>query len=241
MQAIRSIGIILDGNRRWAKERGLSALQGHRAGFDALKKLAGSAPALKEKYGLEYVTLYAFSTENWNRLEEEVGYLMKLFEEGLRWVVGGHVENGKKDPEHAIRIRIIGQRERFSLALQTLMNEAEEKTAGFGGVTAVFALSYGGRAEILQAVEKLSARGESASGEKKVTEEIFSTALWTDGIPDPDLIIRTSGEHRLSNFLPWQGVYSELFFPKIYWPDFTVGDLEKIFEEFYSRNRRHGT
>ena len=225
----------MDGNRRWAKARGVPSLEGHRAGFDALKKLAQGAPALKEKYGLEYVTLYTFSTENWNRLEEEVGYLMKLFEEGLKLIIGEYVANGKKNSEKATRIRFIGQRERFSPTLQSLMREVEEKTKDFGGITAVFALSYGGRTEIMEAIQKMKEENTP------ITEEALSSALWTNGIPDPDLIIRTGGEQRLSNFLPWQGVYSELFFPKTFWPDFSLADLEGIFKEFQQRERRHGT
>lgn len=234
MKPIRSIGIIMDGNRRWAKERGLPAFEGHRAGLDALKKLAEDLPGLNTTYGLRYVTLYAFSTENWNRIQEEVGYLMKLFEEGLKWIVNEHVKNSAKNPETAVRIKIIGQRGRFSPELQTLIADAEEKTKNFGGVTVTFALSYGGRAEIVDAVARLQKSRET------VTESAFSDALWTGGIPDPDIIIRPGGEQRLSNFLPWQSVYSELFFPKTYWPDFTREELEKVFAEYYERERRHG-
>ena len=234
MKPIRSIGIIMDGNRRFAKERGLPAFEGHRAGYEALKKLTEAAPRLKQTYGLEFVTLYAFSTENWNRTKEEVGYLMSLFEEGLQTVLNEYVKNGNKNPESAIRIRIIGQRSRFSEKIQTLMSEVEEKTKHFGGITATFALSYGGRAEILDAVLKLKK-------DAPLSEESFTDSLWTAGIPDPDIIIRTGGEQRLSNFLPWQGVYSELFFPKKYWPEFTPEELEKIFAEYYERERRHGT
>ncbi|MBY0539612.1 di-trans,poly-cis-decaprenylcistransferase [Patescibacteria group bacterium] len=235
MNSIRSIGIILDGNRRWAKAKGVPSLEGHRAGYEALKKLVEHTPHLKEKYGLEFVTLYAFSTENWNRAEEEVGYLMSLFEEALSFVLEEGIRDGEKDPENAVRLKIIGQRERFSEKIQTLMSEAEERTKNFGGITAALALSYGARAEILQAVEKMRAENVSA------TEENFTNTLWTAGIPDPDIIIRTGGEQRLSNFLAWQSVYSELFFPETLWPDFTVEHLEKIFEEYYARERRHGT
>lgn len=234
MQPIRSIGIILDGNRRWAKAKGVPALEGHRAGFEALKKLVKEAPRLKKIYGLEYVTLYAFSTENWNRAKDEVGYLMSLFEEALAFVLEEGIRDGEKDPEHAVRLKIIGQRERFSEKIQSLMLEAEEKTKNFGGVTAVLALSYGGRAEILQAVEKMQKENISA------TEENFAKELWTSDVPDPDIIIRTGGEQRLSNFLTWQSVYAELFFPEVLWPDFTVEHLEKIFAEYYARERRHG-
>lgn len=235
MNSIRSIGIILDGNRRWAKTKGVPALDGHRAGFEALKKLVGHAPHLKEKYGLGFVTLYAFSTENWNRTKEEVGYLTTLFEEALSFVLEEGIRDGEKNPGNAVRLKVIGQRERFSEKIQKLMAQAEERTKNFGGVTAVLALSYGGRAEILQAVEEIRTENIPA------TEENFSKALWTADVPDPDIIIRTGGEQRLSNFLAWQSVYSELFFPEVLWPDFTVEHLEKIFEEYYARERRRGT
>ncbi len=234
MKQIRSVGIILDGNRRWAKAKNLPSLEGHRAGYEALKKLIADAPYLKKTYGLEYVTLYCFSTENWNRVKEEVGYLMALFEEAFSFVLEKGIRDAEQDPENGIRLKVIGERERFSEKMQKLMAEAEERTKNFGGVTAVFALSYGGRAEILSAVEKIK------SGVSVVSEETFSNALWTAGIPDPDIIIRTGGEQRLSNFLPWQSVYAELFFPETLWPDFTVAHVEKIFEEYYARDRRHG-
>ncbi len=233
MNPIRSVGIILDGNRRWAKQRNLPSLEGHRAGYEALKKLSNDAPRLKREYGLEYVTLYCFSTENWNRTKEEVGYLMALFEEALAFVLAHGIKKGERNPEEGIRLRIIGERERFSEKIQALMREAEEKTKHFGGVTAVLALSYGGRAEIVRAIKKL-AHVES------VNEESFARELWSGDIPDPDIIIRTGGEQRLSNFLTWGSVYSELFFPETLWPDFTVSELEKIFAEYRERERRHG-
>jgi undecaprenyl diphosphate synthase len=231
---INSIGIIMDGNRRWAKARGLPAYEGHRAGFEVIKELSREIPRLRRNYGLEYVTVYALSTENWKRSKEELGYLIALFEEGFRLAVSDAVEKGNKNPGEGMRLRIIGERERFSPVLQELMNDAEEKTKDFGGGTVVFALSYGGRAEIVAAAEKLRANGEA------ISEEMFPGAMWSSGIPDPDIIIRTGGEMRLSNFLPWQSVYSELFFTETLWPDFTVAELEKIFEEYYGRERRNG-
>jgi undecaprenyl diphosphate synthase len=138
-------------------------------------------------------------------------------------------------PETAIRVKVIGERERFSPRLQELMNSVEKKTAGNTGGTVVFGLSYGGRAEILDATNRLIKAG------KPVDEKTFSNALWTGGMPDPELIIRTSGERRLSNFLPWQGTYAELFFIETYWPDFTRVHLEKIFEEFQTIEKRHGS
>ena len=234
MNPVRSIGIIMDGNRRWAATRGLPAFEGHRAGFEAMKRLAEHAPYFQKTYGLEYVVVYAFSTENWNRSAEEVAGLMKLFEFGLTELSKHLTERGNRDKENAIRVRVIGERGRFSTKMQTLMADIEEKTKNFGGITIVFALSYGGRADILDAVRKVRSVSE-------VTEETFSGALSTAGIPDPDIIIRTGGEKRLSNFLTWQSVYSELFFPDTLWPDFTPKMLEDIIAEYYSRERRHGT
>ncbi|MDE2079153.1 MAG: di-trans,poly-cis-decaprenylcistransferase [Patescibacteria group bacterium] len=227
---IRSVGIIMDGNRRWARERGLPTLEGHRKGLEALRALAKDFPVLHKKYGLTHAYLFAFSTENWQRKAEEVAYLMELFGAGLSEIIATTGE----DPATAIRVKIIGERERFSPRLQKLMREAEEKTAHHRGGTAVFCLSYGGRAEIVDAINRCIAEGVP------VDEQSFSNRLWTGGMPDPDLIIRTSGEERLSGFLPWQGVYSELFFTKTYWPDFTTTELENIFAEYAERERRHG-
>lgn len=232
MKPIRSIGIIMDGNRRWAKARGLPPFEGHRQGYETLKKLGDAFPHLRETYGLEYVTLYAFSTENWKRHAEEVEFLVRLFEGALRENLDS-ISQGLPE-EKRLRVRVAGQKERFSPQLQKLMNEIEEKTKDCTAGTACFALSYGGRAEILDAAARLATEGKS------LTEENFSNALWTAGIPDPDIIIRTSGEKRLSNFLPWQSVYSELFFTDTLWPDFSVEELENIFKEFYARERRHG-
>ena len=232
MKPIRSIGIIMDGNRRWAKARGLPPFEGHRQGYETLKKLSDAFPRLRETHGLEYVTLYAFSTENWKRHAEEVEFLMRIFEGALRENLDS-ISRGMPE-EKRLRIRVAGQKERFSPKLQALIQEIEEKTKDFKAGTVCFALSYGGRAEMLNAAATLAAKGEP------LTEENFSNALWTAGIPDPDIIIRTSGEKRLSNFLPWQSVYSELFFPETLWPDFSAEELERIFEEFYARERRHG-
>ena len=223
---IRSIGIIMDGNRRWARERGLPTLEGHRRGLDVLRMLSRELPRLKETYGLECVTLFAFSTENWQRTAEEVAYLMRLFTQGLEEIIANAAGTA--------RVRIIGERERFSPELQEVFRRVEERTAGNSGTLVAFALSYGGRAEILRAAAALAESGVPA------TEENFSRALWTAGMPDPDLVIRTSGEERLSGFLPWQSVYSELFFTDTYWPDFTIAELENIFAEYAARERRHG-
>ena len=223
----------MDGNRRWAKAKALPAFEGHRAGYEALKKLSKDFGMLRKKYGLEEVALYAFSTENWDRAADEVSFLMNLFELGLKEVL--KTFNADKPSDEKIRIRVAGQRERFSPSLQKLIQDAEEDSKHFTGGTVTFCLSYGGRAEITDAVSALM-----RDGVKKVTEEEIEKRLWTAGMSDPDIIIRTSGEYRLSNFLTWKGVYSELFFIEKHWPDFTTADLEKIFAEYEERDRRIG-
>lgn len=218
----------MDGNRRWARQRNVSTEAGHKAGFNALKNIAKEFPRLKKEYGLEYVNIYAFSTENWKRDPEEVSYLLALFEEGMN-------ELSAKLDEINVRVRVIGDLRRFPEHLQKKLLALEEKTLSNTEGTVAFALSYGGRAELVDSINRMISQG------KEVTEEDVSKVLWTNDIPDPDIIIRTSGEHRLSNFLPWQSVYSEFFFPETLWPDFTVQDLEGIFAEYYTRERRRGT
>lgn len=233
MKPIRSIGIIMDGNRRFAKEKGLPSFAGHQAGFETLKKLNEELPRLHDQYGLEYVTLYAFSTENWNRSQEEVEFLMKLFQRGISEILKSFTKG--IDPTRSVRVRVIGERDRLPAELQALIKDVEEKTAHHTLCTVTFAMSYGGRSEILNAVSSCVRDGLTT-----VSVEEFSKRLWTHDIPDPDLIIRTSGEYRLSNFLPWQGVYSELFFTNTYWPNFSIDELEQIFSEFEARDRRTG-
>lgn len=227
VKPIKSIGIILDGNRRWARERGLPTLAGHKEGVEAIRRLSKEIPHFKKKYGLEHVTLYTFSTENWNRDEKEVGYLMDLLRVEFKALA-------EKFDKQNVRVRVIGERSRFSEDIQTLFNAVEEKTKDNTDFTVAFALSYGGRPEIIDAVNKAVQKGD------EVTEASFETLMWSDGIPDPDIIIRTSGEKRLSNFLTWKSVYSELFFIDTHWPAFTAKDLETIFEEYQARERRHG-
>jgi undecaprenyl diphosphate synthase len=219
-----SIGIILDGNRRWAKENGLPSFEGHRRGFEKTKEILEWA----DEAGIKEVVLYAFSTENWNRSEEEVSYLMGIFKHAFGEYLEEVLRKGKQ-------LRFIGQRDRLPADLQQLMNDAEEKSkSGDRGVVAI-ALSYGGRPEILAAVNKLLAEGA-----KEVDEEQFRSAMWSAGLLDPDLIIRTGGEHRLSNFLTWQSVYSEFFFPNAKLPGFTREDFDAILAEYADRERRHG-
>mgnify|MGYP001608154220 FL=1 len=218
------IGIILDGNRRFARAHNLPLLEGHRRGFEKVKEVA----EWTKDEGISHLMLFVFSTENWNRSKEEVSYLMDLF----RHVLADEIEHMQ---EKGVRVLCIGARERFSPELQALMRQAEERTAGNKELTLALCLSYGGRAEIVGAVNRAI-----AAGKKEVDEETFARYLWTVGIPDPDLIIRTSGEMRLSGFLPWQGVYSELFFTKTLWPDFTEAEFKSILEEFSRRDRRLG-
>lgn len=220
------VGMILDGNRRWAKARGIPKLEGHRAGYEKLKETARWA----FEAGVKTLLVYAFSTENWQREADEVSYLMQL----LKWALQHEVEIFMKEET---RVRIIGDRARFSEDIQTLMRRVEEKTAQNKKGTIGILLSYGGRAEIVSAAKELA---RSAIAPDAVTEEEFSKHLWTAGIPDPDLIIRTGGVMRLSNFLTWQSVYSELFFLETLWPDFTKEEFTSILSEYAERERRFG-
>jgi undecaprenyl diphosphate synthase len=217
------IGIILDGNRRWAKEQGLPNLEGHRRGFDNVEPIALHA----RDRGIKHVVVYAFSTENWNRSPEEVSYLMDIFETMSK-------EPLRRLTKEGIAIRFVGERERFSESLQRAMQNAEAGSPGDVRTTLWICLSYGGRADIVQAARKIAETKEA------ITEDSLSRSLWTAGMPDPDLIIRTGGEHRLSNFLLWQSAYSELFFERAYWPAFTPADLDRVLGEYASRERRMG-
>ena len=223
MEAPACIGIILDGNRRWAKEKGLPALEGHRAGIETLKEAVRAAG---EK-GIRHVAVFAFSTENWRREPAEVAYLMELFME----VAGKHAGELARE---GVRTRFVGQRERFSSELQKSMGAIERDTAHNGKITLWICLSYGGRAEIAEAARAAAAEG----GE--ITEESLRAHFWSAQMPDPDIIIRTGGEKRLSGFLLWQSAYSELFFIGKHWPDFSGEDLEAVLEEYAARERRMG-
>ena len=217
------VGIILDGNRRFAKERGLPAYEGHRAGMNVLTDTVRFMRA----GGVKHLIVYAFSTENWNRKEEEVAYLMDLFRESIQKQMSALGKEG-------IRIRFVGQRERFSAELQQAMDDVEAETEKNEDFTFWICLSYGGRAEIVAAARAAAAAGED------ITEETLSRHLWTAGMPDPDIIIRTSGEKRLSGFLPWQSIYSELFFIDTKWPDFSKAEFDAILAEYAQRERRRG-
>lgn len=216
------IGIILDGNRRFAKERGLSLLKGHTRG---LERLVDATQWVRDR-GVRHLVVYAFSTENWNRSEKEISHLMDLFRRGAQ-------KHFSKLTKEGVRIRFIGQRARLAPDIQILMQQVEKESSLNDGFTLWVCLSYGGRAEIVAAAQEAAADGE-------VTEETLSAHLWTHEMPDPDIIIRTGGEKRLSNFLTWQSVYSELFFIDDYWPDFSEASLDSILNEYAKRERRIG-
>lgn len=220
------VGIIMDGNRRWAKRRGKPAIFGHKKGYDKLKEFVVWA----RNEGTKHLIVYAFSTENWNRGKTEVSQLMKL----LSLVVKTEQKSLKKE---GVRIRFIGELAKFSPEIQKNISKMEEATKNEKNINLYMAISYGGRAEILSAVRKV------LSGKKdllELSEGDLSRAMWTTGMPDPDLIIRTGGEYRLSNFLPWQSVYSELYFTKTLWPDLTKKEFAEIIKNYAKRERRNG-
>ncbi len=214
----------MDGNRRWAKERNLPAYDGHRAGLDKAKEVTTWAHAA----GLDEVTLYAFSTENWKRDVAEVKYLITLIDTAFERWLDEFISTGGT-------FRVIGERERLPVKTRLRIEEAEAKSKLGTTGTLVLAISYGGRAEILNAVQTLL-RG----GKKQVTEDEFTNALWSAGLSDPGLIIRTGGEHRLSNFLTWQSVYSELMFTDTLWPAFSREEFEALLLEYKNRKRNFG-
>lgn len=224
------VAIIMDGNGRWAKARGLPRTEGHRRGVEAVRRVVESAQQL----GISYLTLYGFSSENWNRPQAEVRDLMGILRFYLRKEIAALHRNG-------VRIRFIGDRSRFSDDIVDLFEASEEKTKANVGLTLVIALSYGGRDEILHAARTAMQAAQSGQmSEQDMTEERFAKLLFTDGIPDPDLIIRTSGEQRLSNFMLWQCAYAELIFTKCLWPDFGFDELREAMTEFQRRERRYG-
>ena len=226
MKTPNCIGIIMDGNRRWAKNKGLPVLEGHRAGGKTLKDIV----RWTKDAGVKHLILYTFSTENWNRTEEEVTYLLNLIGE----FIGKEFDHFNS--EGGV-MHFVGDLSRFSPELQKTLIDARDKTANNTGVNIYFALNYGGRQEILSAVKKIV---EENPAQENITDEYFAKHLQTGDMPDPDIIIRTSGEMRLSGFLPWQGVYSELFFTKTLWPDFSKEEFMKIIEEYGERDRRIG-
>lgn len=229
----RHIGFIMDGNGRWAKMRGLERSAGHVEGAKAFRKIGEYCADL----GIEYVTFYAFSTENWNRPKKEVLSLMKLFKEYLREGDGRLTENEVRQ----MKLRFIGEREGLPSDLLKLIERAEKETAKYSKITVNIALNYGGRAELKSAVKSIAQKvkdGELSIDD--ITEQTISDNIYTAGQPDPDIIVRPSGEYRLSNFLTWQSAYSEFWFSDILWPDFTEEHVNEILYDFQSRNRRFG-
>jgi len=220
------IGFIVDGNRRWAKEKGLPTFMGHKKGAEQIEEIIKYAQDL----GIKIVTIYAFSTENWKRTEKEVSYLMKLFED---FAVNKMDEANKRE----IKIKILGNFQGLPLSLQKVLNKAINLTKNNQKIIVNVALNYGGRDEITRTFRKLMVLGIKP---KEITEKLINQNLDTAGLPDPDFIIRTLGEQRLSNFIPWQATYSELYFPKIHWPDFDKKQLDTAILEFQKRQRRHG-
>lgn len=223
----RSLGVIIDGNRRWAKERGVPSLLGHKSGLDNLIHFFDWA----HEAGIETAYAYCFSTENWNRSTEEVNYLMDLF----RLIFRERVSEFKKK---GYKLRVVGERARLAHDIQEMIKEGESDTAANSKMNVVICLSYGGQQEILEAVNKILADHGREKG--PITKERFEKYLWTAGLPDPDMIIRTSGEQRLSNFLTWRSAYSELFFPSVHWPDFSKKVFHELLEEYAARHRRFG-
>ena len=224
------VAIIMDGNGRWAKARGLPRVAGHRAGVDALRETVRAAGDM----GIAWLTVYAFSSENWSRPKSEISDLMGLLKLFIRRDLAELHQNG-------VRVKVIGERAGLQSDIKALLEEAESLTSGNSAMTLVVAFNYGGRDEIVRAARRIAAaavRGEVES--EAITPDLFAACLDTVGIPDPDLVIRTSGELRLSNFLLWQAAYSELLFLPCYWPDFTREHLVEAIAQYAARERRFG-
>ncbi|MBZ4647200.1 MAG: undecaprenyl diphosphate synthase [Petroclostridium sp.] len=222
------IAMIMDGNGRWAKKRMMPRTYGHKEGCENLKRISMACNDL----GIKYLTVYAFSTENWKRSASEVATLMDLFNKYLEEASSQFIENN-------IKIKVIGDKSKLSPNLQRLIARTETITSSHTGLHLQVAFNYGGRDEIIRAIEKIMT-DVSKSEEIKVTEELFSTYLDTAGVPEPDLLIRTGGEKRLSNYLLWELAYSELYFSNTLWPDFTKEELVKIIEMYRYQERRYG-
>ncbi len=230
IQLPEHIGIIMDGNGRWAKKRGLPRSAGHTAGTQTFRKIARYCSDI----GIKYLTVYAFSTENWRRPSDEVDALMRLFKDYLQEAI-------RDFKDDSIVLRFIGDRSAFSPELLSLMNENEEESRERDGMVLNIAMNYGGRAELVTAIRNMANEVKDGSLDPAaITEELVSQHLYTKGQPDPDLIIRPSGENRTSNFLLWQSAYAEYVIMDVLWPDFTQDDLNRALIEFAKRNRRFG-
>ena len=223
---LKHIAIIMDGNRRWAKNKNLPSAVGHKKGVEALKKTLRAC----NDFGVKYLTVYAFSTENWNRKKEEVDFLMNL----VAITLTNELEEMHKEN---VQIHFIGDLTKLSQSLQEILQNAVNKTKNNTGVNLQIALNYGSRDEIVHAVKKIVS---SEISESEITEKLISDNLYTNGIPDPDVLIRTGGEQRISNYLLWQIAYSEIIIMNEYWPEFDKKLLANAIKEFGNRHRRYG-
>lgn len=230
MNVPRHVAIILDGNGRWARSKGMPRNYGHAQGSKNVERICEEA----WRMGIKYLTVYAFSTENWSRPKDEVDALMKLLRNYMKTCLKTAVKNDMK-------VRVIGDKTRLDEDIRSRIAELEEATKNNGGLNFQIALNYGSRDEIVRAVRKIARDAKDGKLEpESITPEVISSYLDTHDIPDPDLLIRTSGEERLSNFLLWQLAYSEFYFTDVRWPDFTKEELMKAIEQYNSRDRRYG-
>lgn len=220
--SLKHLGVIADGNRRWAKAQGLPSIEGHKKGLDAIKTLVESAA----KAGIEYITFYVFSTENWGRSEKEVSYIMKLAETRI-------VKYAEKLKSNNAKLAILGSKKKVSPKLASLMKKAEEITADCTGITVGFCFNYGGEVEIADAATIAASEGE-------ITPETIRKHLYHPEIPDVDMVVRTSGEERISGFMLWRASYAEFMFIEKYFPEMGAEDIDDIIKEYESRSRRFG-
>ncbi|MBQ4207988.1 MAG: isoprenyl transferase [Clostridia bacterium] len=229
----RHIAVIMDGNGRWAKKRGLPRTEGHKQGAEVFRRICRYASDL----GIEYLSFYAFSTENWKRSAQEVDAIMDL----LRHYLAEMEEREDENKEGGYRIRFLGAREGMPQDIVRLMDEVEERSADKTRMFVNLCVNYGGRDEIVRAARTLAERVQAGTLQPQdITERLLSDALYTAGQPDPDLVIRPSGEFRLSNFLIWQSAYAEFWYDDVLWPDFTPADLDRAIEAYQNRDRRFG-
>lgn len=232
-QLPKHIGIIMDGNGRWAKKRGLKRWDGHKEGANVFRKICSYACDI----GIKSITFYAFSTENWRRPPEEVAAIMELFREYLGEAEDRENENIRK----GMQMHFIGRRDDMPEDIVSLMETAEENSKDASRIKVNIAINYGGRLEIVEAVRKIAQKVKDGEIQPEdITEDDISANIYTAGQDDPDLIIRPSGEYRLSNFLLWQSAYSEFWFSDILWPDFTTDDLDRAIDDYNNRSRRFG-
>ena len=227
---LKHVAIIMDGNRRWAKEKNLPSMMGHKKGVDSLRTITKAC----KKFGIKYLTVYAFSTENWNRTKEEVSFLMELLAKTIKAEVPVFIENN-------IKLTFIGNRENLSPEIINVLEYGEKETQNCTSLNLQIAFNYGSRLELTEAVKNICA--EVKTGKltiENITEETISSSLYTKNIPDPDLLIRTGGEKRISNYLLWQCAYSEIYVTETFWPDFNENSLALAIEDFNKRQRRFG-